>query len=91
LALTPEEAQRLNSIWPHVAAQLPAAIRQAQALVLRPPDDLVRSLGTRYEMGEKLYNRNFAHWTEEQFDQEIACEIADVFLYLAMKRVMFGA
>jgi len=41
-------------------------------------------------MGEKLYKRNFVHWSEEQFDQEIACEIADVFLYLALKRVMYG-
>lgn len=42
-------------------------------------------------MGEKLYRRNFVEWTEERFDQEIVCEIADVFLYLALKRVMFGA
>lgn len=91
MALTPDEIRTVNNLWPAVAAQLPSAIRTAQALILRPPDDLVRSLPIRYEMGEKLYQRNFTHWTEEQFDQEIACEIADVFLYLALKRVMYGA
>lgn len=86
-----DDIGHLPNLWPLVAAQLPAAIRQAQSLILRPPDDLVRSLGTRYEMGEKIYQRGWLEMTEEEFDQEIACEIADVFLYLAMKRVKFGA
>lgn len=42
-------------------------------------------------MGEKIYQRGWLEMTEEEFDQEIVCEIADVFLYLAMKRVKFGA
>jgi hypothetical protein len=42
-------------------------------------------------MGERLHNREYIHWSEDQFDQMIACEIADVFLFLAMKRVMYGA
>jgi len=91
VALTRDEMLTSERLWPLVAAQLPAAIRQAQALVNRPPDDLVRSLGTRYEMGERLHNREYIHWSEDQFDQMIACEIADVFLFLAMKRVMYGA
>lgn len=91
MGLTPEEVRQVPNLWPAVAAQLPSAIRSAQGLILRPPDDLVRSLPIRYEMGEKLYRRNFVEWTEERFDQEIVCEIADVFLYLALKRVMFGA
>ncbi len=41
-------------------------------------------------MGERVYQRDFLDWTEEQFDQEIRCEIADVFLYLALRRVVYG-
>lgn len=90
MALTPEEMRQAETLWPLIAANIPAAIRTAQALMARPPDDLIQSLVTRYEMGEKVYQRDFLDWTVEQFDQEIACEIADVFLYVAMKRVMFG-
>ena len=91
MGLTPDEMAKVHNLWPLIAAQLPEAIRQAQALVNRPPDDLVRSLVTRYEMGEKVYQRGWLEMTEDEFDQEIVCEIADVFLYLAMKRVKYGA
>jgi hypothetical protein len=91
LALDPEEVRRIRNLWPLVAAQLPAAVHQAQALTQRPPDDLVRSLETRYRMGDALYHRDFTRWTEEKFDEEISCEIADVFLYLALKKVMYGS
>lgn len=91
MGLTPDEMAKVDNLWPLIAAQLPNAIRQAQALVNRPPDDLVRSLVTRYEMGEKVYQRGWLGMSEDEFDQEIVCEIADVFLYLAMKRVKYGA
>jgi hypothetical protein len=90
VGLTPDELRTTHNLWPLVAANLPAAVAQAQALILRPPDDLVRSLVVRYEMGERVYQRDFLDWTEEQFDQEIRCEIADVFLYLALRRVVYG-
>ena len=90
MALSKEELRNAGTLWPLIAANLPAAITTAQALVTRPPGDLIQSLVTRYEMGERMYHRDFLDWSPEMFDAEIACEIADVFLYVAMKRVMFG-
>lgn len=90
MGLDRDQIMRVDNLWPLVAAQLPEAIRRSQALILRPPDDLVRSLVVRYEMGERLYRRDFIEWSEEQFEQEIRCEVADVILYNALKRVMYG-
>lgn len=85
-----DEIKSIPNLWPLVAAELPEAIRRSQAILLRPPDDLVRSLVVRFEMGESLYGRDFICWSEEQFEQEIRCEVADVILYNALKRVMYG-
>lgn len=80
----------MPNLWPLIAAECPGAIRRVQALSRRPPDDLIRSLVVRYELGERLYRRDFLLWTPEQFDQEIACELADTILYSAMRRVVIG-
>lgn len=90
MALSREEIRTLPNLWPLVAAEMGGAIKRSQALILRPPDDLVRSLVVRFEMGEKMYGRDFVDWSEEQFEQEIRCEVADVILYNAIKRVMYG-
>lgn len=77
-----------ESLWSLVQAELPEAIRRAQALIQRPPDDVIRSLKNRYETGEQLYQREYLTWDRERFMEEAACEIADLFLYLAMERVV---
>ena len=69
-------------------AELGQAIERAQALVQRPPDDVIRSLRNRYEMGESLYKREYLTWDEDRFIEEAMCELADLFLYLAMQRVV---
>ena len=76
------------NIWPLIQAELPNAIRRAQALIQRPPYDVMQSLQTRYAMGEALYRRDFLMWNRERFMEEALCEIADLFLYLAMERVV---
>lgn len=89
MGLEKDLLRTLPTIWPLVAANIPAAVGTAQAYVNRPPDDLIRSLVTRWELGERLYKRDFIDWTREQFDQEIACEIADAILYIAMRRILY--
>jgi hypothetical protein len=78
----------LENIWPLIRAELPNAIQRAQALVQRPPDDVISSLHTRYAMGESLYKRDFLTWGRERFTEEVMCELADMFLYLAMEKVV---
>jgi hypothetical protein len=90
VALSRGELATTPNLWPLISAEIPASVRTVQALSLRPPDDLIRSLVVRYEMGERLYRRDFLGWDREQFDQEIACELADTILYVAMRKIVIG-
>lgn len=77
-----------DAVWNSVIAELPAAMQRARALVLRPPGDVIASLRTRFELGQKLYKSDFLTWDKERFESEASCELADFILYLAMERVV---
>lgn len=77
-----------DDTWQRVVAEIPEAIRRARALVERPPADVIESLRTRFELGQKLYKGDFLSWERERFESEQVCELADFILYLAMERVV---
>ena len=48
----------------------------------------VEMLEARYRNGERLYRREWLDWVDpSKFDEEVAQEIADAVIYIAMRRV----
>lgn len=48
----------------------------------------VEMLEARYRNGERLYRREWLDWVDpSKFDHEVAQEIADAVIYIAMRRV----
>ena len=89
--MTPEELREVDVMWPLIAAKLPEAIRRAQSLLARPPEEMIKGLRARYELGEKQYNREWVDWDRERFWEERLCEAADLILYAAMEDAKFDA
>lgn len=48
----------------------------------------IEMLEARYRNGERLYKREWLDWVDPaKFDHEVAQEIADAVIYIAMRRV----
>ncbi len=75
--------------WPFIDAELGNALRDARLLLFHTDLRGFRSLlEARYRAGERLYEREWLTWDDpSRFDEEAVQELADLVLYLAMRRV----
>jgi hypothetical protein len=87
--VTEQDLRDIDVMWPLIEANLMLAVRKAQSLLARPPEEMMRTLRARYEQGEKLYKREWTAWDQERFLEERLCEAADLILYAAMEAVKF--
>ena len=83
--MTPDEAREL---WPQVLAELQGAWRDVLALVQDPPVDLVQMVKARYEAGCDEFSGDWTGRAEPWFTDNAKEELADLWVYLAFRRVL---
>ena len=82
--MTADEAREL---WPQVLGQLPGAWGELLALVQDPPVDLVQMVKARYEAGCEEFQGDWTTRAEPWFTDNAKEELADLWVYLAFRRV----
>ena len=82
--MTPDEARAL---WPQVLAELEGAWGDVLALVQNPPVDLVQMVKERYEAGCEEFSGDWAGRVEPWFTDNAKEELADLWAYMAFRRV----
>lgn len=82
--------------WPFLTPHLPGAVAELRRIISDDPlspgkvHGLRALLEARYRAGEKEYNREWLTKTDPSwFDTELACEVADAIIYIAMRRLLF--
>lgn len=82
--------------WPFLEPHLAGAVEELQAILrddpLGPskPHGLRALLEARYRAGEREYQRDWLTQTDPAwFDTELAQEVADAIIYIAMRRLLF--
>lgn len=82
--MTSDEAKAL---WPQVLGELEGAWRELLALVQDPPVDLVQMVKARYEAGCEEFKGDWTARAEPWFTDNAKEELADLWVYLAFRRV----
>lgn len=82
--MTSDEAKAL---WPQVLAELERAWGELLALVQDPPVDLVQMVKARYEAGCDEFQGDWTTRAEPWFTDNAKEELADLWVYLAFRRV----
>lgn len=82
--MTPDEARAL---WPQVLAELEGAWGDVLALVQDPPVDLVQMVKERYEAGCEEFSGDWIGRVEPWFTDNAKEELADLWAYMAFRRV----
>ena len=82
--MTADEAREL---WPQVLGELEGAWGELLALVQDPPVDLVQMVKARYEAGCEEFQGDWTTRAEPWFTDNAKEELADLWVYLAFRRV----
>jgi hypothetical protein len=82
--MTADEAREL---WPQVLGELKEAWGELLALVQDPPVDLVQMVKARYEAGCEEFQGDWTTRAEPWFTDNAKEELADLWVYLAFRRV----
>ena len=82
--MTSDEAKAL---WPQVLGELEGAWGELLALVQDPPVDLVQMVKARYEAGCEEFKGDWTARAEPWFTDNAKEELADLWVYLAFRRV----
>ena len=78
--------------WPFIEPHLEGALDELRAILRDDPlaHGLRALLEARYREGEREYKRDWLTKTDPAwFDGELACEVADAIIYVAMRRLLF--
>lgn len=77
--------------WARIYSELRPAFEELTRIIASPEIRsiaFVEMLEARYRNGERIYRREWLDWVDpSRFDNEVAQEIADAVLYIAMRRV----
>jgi hypothetical protein len=76
--------------WPYIAAELPHIVRDAAAMLM-DWRGMQKQMEERYREGEQEYERDWLTRPVEWFDDEASQELADLLIYLAMRRFLVTA
>lgn len=83
--MTSDEAKAL---WPEVLGELEGAWGELLALVQDPPVGLVQMVTDRYEAGCEEFKGDWTTKSPEWCTENAAEELADLWVYLAFRRVL---